>query len=108
VLKYEEIQLNTITIYSRKKGCTYYKRLIILNTQIHFFLVKVITAKILFKAFYNLLPANIQKLFTQREESYSLRSYGNFVIPVVRTTRRSFGNAFFYSPVTHVNTMYLF
>jgi len=37
-------------------------------------------AQLLFKAFHNLLPANIQKLFTQSEQLYSLRNYGNFSV----------------------------
>jgi len=37
-------------------------------------------AQLLFKAFHNLLPANIQKLFTQSEQLYSLRDYGNFSV----------------------------
>lgn len=48
------------------------------------------TAQILFKASKRELPMNIQKLFVDREGQYSLRGCGNFKVPAVRTTRRSF------------------
>lgn len=53
-------------------------------------LVKYYTVQILFKAFNKLLPSNIQKLFTAREQTCGLRGFGNFKIPLVRTTRKSF------------------
>lgn len=48
------------------------------------------TAQIVFKAKNNLLPGNIQKLFTEREGGYNFRGKFNFKIRNTRTTRRSF------------------
>lgn len=53
-------------------------------------LVKYYTSIILFKAFNKLLPSNIQHFFTIQERTYNLRGYGDFTIPKVRTTRKSF------------------
>ena len=53
-------------------------------------LVEFQTAKLMFKAKNNILPANIQKKFTQREGSYFLRGLFNFKMKKVRTTRKSF------------------
>lgn len=53
-------------------------------------LVNLYTAQIMFRAFHNLLPVNIQNIFSHRGQCYSLRGFGNFIVPMVRTTRRSF------------------
>ena len=53
-------------------------------------LAKYYTSIILFKAFNKLLPSNIQHFFTIRERTHNLRGYGDFVLPKVRTTRKSF------------------
>ena len=45
---------------------------------------------IMFKARNNLLPGNIQKVFSEREGGYDLRGKSNFKIPSFRTTRKSF------------------
>lgn len=48
------------------------------------------TAQILFKAKGNLLPENIQKLFTGKEGGYNLRGQFKFRTLQVRTTRKTF------------------
>lgn len=48
------------------------------------------TAQILFKAKNNLLPENIQTLFTGREGGYNLRGKFKFKILKARTTRKTF------------------
>lgn len=52
-------------------------------------LVDFYTAQLLFKANRELLPVNLQQLFTQREGHYNLRRCSNFEIKLVRTTRKS-------------------
>lgn len=42
----------------------------------------------LFKAFYQLLPSNVQKSFTTKKTIYGLRGYGHFSILNVRNTQR--------------------
>lgn len=44
----------------------------------------------MFKAYYYLLPVNIQNMFSHKEQLYSLRGFGNFVVPIAGSTRRSF------------------
>ena len=46
------------------------------------------TAQILFMAKHNLLPENIQTLFTGREGGYNLRGKFKFKILKARTTRK--------------------
>lgn len=53
-------------------------------------LVKYNTAILLYKAYYKKLPENLQKLFTTRERVHNLRGSAQFVLPKVRTTRKSF------------------
>lgn len=53
-------------------------------------LIKLHTLQLSYKAYYNLLPVNLQKLFIQREQLHSLRRHGNFLIPRINTIRRSF------------------
>ena len=53
-------------------------------------LVEFQTTQIMFKAKINILPLNIQKLFSDREGGYNLRGKLNFKVNSVRTTRKMF------------------
>jgi len=49
-------------------------------------LVKLYNAQFMFKAY--LLPVNIQNMFSHKEQSYSLKGFGNCVVPMECSTRR--------------------
>lgn len=52
-------------------------------------LVNFKTAQIMFKAWKDLLPRNIQRLFNKRDDTYDLRGKLNLKHPTIRTTMKS-------------------
>lgn len=52
-------------------------------------LARLKTAILCFNASKLTLPRNIQRLFSLRNTGYALRGYSLFILPVVKTTKRS-------------------
>lgn len=53
-------------------------------------LVKYNTSIILYKAFNKALPNHVQQFFKLKETVHNLRGFGNFIIPNIKSTRKSF------------------